>query len=784
MKKKILAVTGLAMVSGLTLSGCNPQTNVVNPGSVYNKDGYTYEVAPAAYEYEGTLANKDVNIYLNYAGTAGVSYVSPDAYTNPIDKVTYTQGTILPTWIELGKITGTTVKDVASYTDKSDDDTYKTVSGQSFKTKDGGAIDLFANTVKNINSMGKDGNAYDLTPYINEGKMPNFKKYLDANPTIKSQITVEGKIYYTPYFDGYNEIERMFVMDTAMVEALLDTDNFSNFDSTLSGKGGSDNTLKEANYQPFLNPDFNYAADTNVTISVGAKAQTVEVKKTDNIIKQQNASLAQGVSGKDLAQQFKNYLKAAYGHLVDNGTLKKYSDIFVSESAVYNCDDLVALMRVVKANPKLVSGGKADTVEVFFPRGQANNRVANILDLAQIWGIQGLDAESNNFFFDANGKLQSLGTTQASYDALELLHDLYAEGLIVSDFYYIPATGSSGTYGLDKYFKKTRNDSSFGFLMYDYSAATGAANDTVEGIGTNRSARKITEKDEEGKDVGISVTGIRPVVSPLTMWATGKDWKHDQALSTMTGKTLTRYVESNRTLKTGSWCIPTTAQNVEGALRLMDVTYSAYGALVNTFGPTTYWYVPTINGVKADKPMIATNLGGAEKAPVLSVELSDQIQKSKKDFWSFMRENLGATHGIGGVRNNQADFQATNAHAQIGLTNVKNSIASGATILAQVKATYDFSTSVPVNWSASTKVQAAYDGVTSFWTDKGSTEPMNWVNVVVNGPVGNVTTGSESSQAYTLDVVKSHIDGYAKRYLYVYANSLGEAHIADFCKSA
>lgn len=776
MKKKVLTVAGLTVVAGLTLTACKPSQTVIE-GSVYNKDGYTYEAAPKPYEYTGTLAKKEVNVYLNYSGTAGVSYVSSTAYNNPIDQETYQQGKILPTWVELGNITGTTVKDVASYADGSDKDSYNTVSGQGFKTKGGEGIDLFANTVANINTMGADGNAYDLTPYIKDGKMPNFKKYLDANPTIRDQITKDGKIFYTPYFDGYNEIERMFVMDTHMVELLLDTDSFANFDATISGKGGDAKVLGEANYQPFLNADYNYEADTKVKVSVKAQAKEVTIKKTENIIKQQNVSLANGISGKDLAEQFKNYLKAAFGHLVGNGkTYAKYSEIFIGESAAYNADELVALMRVVKANPKVVSEGKADSVEVFFPRGEAANRVANVLDLAQIWGIQGLDAESNNFFFDANGKLQSLGTTQASYDALDLLHDLYVEGLIEPTFYYVPSSSAAGTKGLDKYFKKTRNDSGFGFLMYDYSAATGAANDTVEGIGTDPQSRNGVFK-------GLSVTGVRPVVSPLTMWATEKTWKYDQTLSNMTGKTLTRYVESNRTLKTGSWCIPTTATNVEGALRLMDVTFSEYGALVNTFGPTQYWYKPVIKGVQTTDPMIATDLGGSEKAPVLSKELATEIQRSKKDFWSYMRENLGATHGIGGVRNNQADFQATNAHAQVGLTNVKNAISSGAMVLAQVKSSYDFSTSVNVNWTVGTKVVAENEAVTSFWTDPKATEPTCWVKVVIDGPDGEVATGSVSNAKYTLAQVKSHIDTYAKLYLYAYANSLGADHVADFCKS-
>lgn len=778
MKKKLMALTGLAVVSGLALASC-AKTEVVK-GSMTNKEGYNYIEAPQAYEYDA-IENKNVNVYLNYSGTAGVGYVSQASYTNPIDGVTYTQGTLLPTWVELGKVTGLDIKDVASYSDSSDDATYKTVSGKGFVTADGKGIDLFSNTVKNINTMGEDGNAIDLTQYINtenpaSSKMPNFSQYLKENPTIKAQITKNGKIYYTPYFDGYNEIERMFVMDTSMVEALLDTDSFDNFDTSTSGKGSDGKTLKENNYEPFINPDYNYAADTTVTVSNNAKASTITIKKTTNIIKQQNELLAAGTTGKALAQQFKEYLKAAFGREVGKGkTYEKYSEIFTSEAAAYNCDELVALMRVVKANPKVVSGGLVESVECFFPRGEANNRVANILDLAQIWGIQGLDSESNNFFFDANGKLQSLGTTTASYQALELLNDLYNEGLIVNDFYYIPSSGKSGTKGLDKYFKKTVNNSSFGFLMYDYSAATGAANDTVQGVGTKPESRKL--------GTNLSVKGIRPVVSPLTYWATGTEWKYNQDIKDRTGMELTRYTESNRTLKTGSWCIPKTATNVDGAVRLMDVMFSEYGSYVNTFGPTEYWYNPTKMG-DATKAWVATDISGSEVAPVLSNQLTAAIQQSGKDFWSFMRENIGATHGIGGLRNNQADFQATNMYAQTGLVNVKNAISSGAVKLAKVTADYGFGSSVLVNWSCTApKVDGQNEAITSFWADKGGTSAVNWCSVVVNGTNGNVTTGTETNTAYTLAQVKSHIDQYAKRYLYVYANSLGFDHVADFCKS-
>ncbi len=769
-KNKIILAGATVAIAGLALASCKPQTEDNGDDGNYTRDDYNYVAAPEAPTNYSDLSNKEVKVWLNYNGTAGITYRGATAYPNPVDEKTYTTGTLLPTWKRFADVLKLDLKDVANYADKDDKASYKTFAGYGYTQKDGTGVDLYSNSVSNINTMGKDGYAQDLTPFIEQGKMPNFKKYLDENPSIKAQITSNGGIYYTPYFDGYNKFERAFVMDTTMVEKLLDTDDFSGFDTTVSGKGAeSAKVVKEASYTPFIDATHNYKdAETKVKVSVKAQAKEITIKQTDNIIVQQNNSLKAGVSGKDLAQQFKNYLKAAFGHEVGSGkTYSKYSQIFVGEQAAYNCDELVALMRVVRANPSYLTGGDAETIETFIPRGEAKNRVANILDLAQIWGVQGLDSEANNFYFDANGKMHSLATTPSSYEALGLLNSLYKEGLIVNDFYRVPATGAQGTRNIARYLSKTANDYGYAFLMYDYTAATGAANDMADGVGTNPEGRKCANK---------TVQGIRAIVSPLTMWGNLTNWDHDQALTNMTGKTLMRYTESNRSLKSGSWCIPKSATNVDGALRLMDVTFSEWGALVNTFGPEEYWYVPKAKQAEGGH-WIATDISGDEKAPVFSAGLVSAWQgvTTKPDFWSFMREYIGATHGIGGVRNNQCDFQATNAYAQVGVRNLANAIASGAVLLAQVKSTNGFGTSVPTNYSQSVAktIAAQYEPLTDFWTDPGKESPDAWVTIVVNGLgyTGTVCT-DDAGAAHTLAEVRACEAKYNELYLYTLANSV------------
>ena len=54
-----------------------------------------------------------------------------------------------------------------------------------------------------------------------------------------------------------------------------------------------------------------------------------------------------------------DYLQAVYGSNVgENKTYANYSEIFTSESAAYTTDELIALFRVMRANPSYVSKNK------------------------------------------------------------------------------------------------------------------------------------------------------------------------------------------------------------------------------------------------------------------------------------------------------------------------------------------------------------------------------------------------------------------------------------------
>jgi putative aldouronate transport system substrate-binding protein len=710
---------------------------------------------------QAVAKNGKLNIFLNYNGQNGVSYIKTEPFNNTVDGMTYTQGALLPTWRAFAENLQVDIVDVAEYSTSKDNDTYDAVVAKNFVGANGAAIDLFYNSVTNIKKMASAGTAVDLMDYLVAGDMPHFARYLSENPEVLDMCAIYDKdgnphIYYTPYFDGYQQIERMFIMDTEMVERLLDVEGAGDTTAAL-GEG----RLAGNYYKPYMDAAFNYKDKVTHVSSVNDKDEviTVEVQQTANIILQQNAALKlnANTTGKELVAQFQAYLKAAYPTYSG-----KLSEIFTGVKAVYNPDDLVALLRVVKANPATATGvSECKEVTTLFPRGEAANRMENMYDFAAIWGLNGVDSESNNLFFDGAGKLNVLGGMQASYDALVLLNQLYNEGLIQKNFHELGT--KKGTYYLDQYFKNTSANSGAGFMLYDYCASTTVGNKVdANGVGTKTEQR-------QGVYAGKDRTGIRPVLAPVTYWNTSYAATNTDKLVDALGqavdrdkKTLTRFSDSNRALKSNSWCIPTNAQNKAAAVKLMDYLYSAEGSNINDFGPAAY---------QGD---YSNDIIYGEWVPTLGAPLIAMYLQSGTDFWSFMRENIGSTNGIGSIRSDALDMQVTNQYAQVGLKNVQKAVKLGIMTLANCKTAenYGWNASVPTNWQVSENSDAknSYKKVNDFW-NASSTGAVGWKAVVIapaNAKLEDVTV----NEGVKLSDVIAEMDTFNKNYLSVWANSI------------
>ena len=795
-KNKIrLSLFASLPVAVLGLVGCSdsssPKTDE-RPRSNDVRLKYSYVEAPAAPTYTGD--GGEVDVYINYAGTSGVARATGQAtVSDPVTNGQLAPGVMLPTWKAFQSYTNTTIKDATNYSSTTDGNVWSAVTQGNFKSETDSSrnIDVVYNTTSNFN--GATDKLLALDEFINNGKMPNFKAYLDKNPDVKKMITKGGKIYYTPYFDGQDDIERSFIMDTTVASKVLDASSGWDTTTTNGGSNPSPNVVQGGFYQPFMNAEYNYADSVKVKVLRNNAAVEVTINKTTNIIKQQNELLTKGCTGQELAQQFISYIKEAYKDLFDKGYYTVPSDLFVSESAAYNTDDLIALMRVVKANPGKISGNVEAEITTFFPRAASNNRIDNMFDLVQIWGVQGVDGENGNFYVGGDGKIHALETTKASYDALEYLSQIYDEGLILKDFYTDANNPNGSSTGfLDKFYKKTLNDSAYGFMMYDYSAATCAANDIYAGIGTKSTSRK------NGFGENYECKGITAVLAPLTYWATGDQWSASDNITSRAGKSLTRYYESNRALKGNSWAIPANSDNPEGAARLMDIMFSELGQMVNNYGPVEYWAKPdtskgdTVANFDANKSYVATDLVYGEKSPIVSSVVKASMAGQSGDFWSYSRGYLGATHGIGNVRPKGVNLQATNAYAQTGVANVQaaftvgsNDVAGDGEVLklatiSKVKqngsTVYTWNTSAPSGFTKSyTDNNNEYTAITGFWAADKLNNNTGWVNAVTRGHNNAIDTikvfnAQKTETNYT--TVQKQMDAFNKNALYTYAFSV------------
>lgn len=830
MKKKTIALMGFSVLAALALVGCKEEknddkttTSQEDGGSTTTSDEgpVTYEEFDAStgtgvvgdrgssgsgssgrYEYKEVPFEDDskgLDISVNYNGTEGITLLV-DSFNNTVENnKTYSKGELLPTWKEFAKHAKTTIREASDYTGNNNNNDYSNLKSNQYKSaKDSSQyVDLFYNSTGNIKDMVTNGKATDLTTYINDNKMPNFKSFLESNKIIADAIKINGKYYYTPYFDGYNYIERQIVVDSTLAFQVLDQASFDKFDQTVAGKGAAGNQLQKNEFEPFVYGQtteglkVNFLTDKEVAVSKNAQKTTITVKgNIENIISQQNKLLAEGTTGKALAEQLHTYLTAVYGDNIGaDKVYKNYTEIFCSESAAYTTDELIALMRVIKANPGVISGvfdengqltaaGSTDTeVEILVPRGAEQSRTQNVLMFAEIFGIQGLDGEKDNLYFDSDGTLSDARATKQSYEAIQYLHQLYDEGLIVGDF-WTTASNMDKNYYVDKYFGKTKNDGGYGFMLYDYSATQGQQNSKdSNGIGVDDSNRLgIWKNTKVGQEFGDYTVGIMPIVAPLTYWANKGD-AADNYKSTLTdrsNKTLMRYYDSNRALKGNSWVIPSDSENKLVAAELMDFIFSDLGSKIQDFGPSSYW-----DGTETFKGVVNPKLSDAALKMI--------ADRTGGDCFSFWRGYVGSSHGIGHIRSDYVNYTFMHEITRIGDKHVGDAIASGVLGLATLVDTPEWGSSVPTaGYGSTTASDTSFNAVTSFWSaDKCKTTAEGWVAVVKDGILPTdastqIGTGTLTKAPYTYkDVYDQAFGKELTNYLYNILN-VTEPNLAQY----
>ena len=548
--KSLMAMLLAVAMTAALLSGCGPsiqyeqtQPPVQNTDAGANAsqppadDGLTY--APGTELRMATGYNKPNTGLFFDAETAGDGVKLADGNT-------YHTGELKPTWAEVQNKLDVVFKDQYQGNSASAEFDY-------WKERLGD-VDMVSGTATQLTENGEAGNVVNIAEYLD--KMPNFKAYLEANPIVRMSITGNtdtGAIYFSPYFDGVDDIERMPLMRTDWVEKLLNGEG--EFAASASSK-----TAAPA-YQPYMPTSGKVTVDVVKADGSGTEKVTKDYDAGGNIIDKMNA--AGSMDGVAAVNMLRTYIDEAYNGYY--GTNR--ADLFIGQNAAWDADELVALLRCVVANPQTLNGG--NSVQGLFTREDNNNqrRVDMFRFAGTLFGVRGLESRQDYLYVGADNQMHDARQEAATYEALNRMNGMVKEGL-VSKAFLDNSEESSKTY--------LEND--LGFMHYDYNQTQTIMNETAL---------------QEGEK-------YMAVMVPVAHWDDG---------SSADGVYM-RFTESWRSVKTDGWAISKAGvandeNKLNAALALIDFAYSEEGQILMSYGPEAFRGTDTFIFNGKEMPVIA-----------------------------------------------------------------------------------------------------------------------------------------------------------------------------------
>lgn len=554
--------------------------------------------------------------------------------------VTYHAGDLKPTWVEVQKRLNIVIED--KYQGNSATNEFK------YWQERLNEVDLLTGNTVALNEYGAKGSLVNIAEYLD--MMPNFKAYLEANPIVRLSITgstSNGAIYFAPYFDGVNDIERMPLMRTDWVQKLLDGEG--EFTAEKCGE------LKAAVYTPYMPESGKVAIETPNAEGTATFTLTKDYDKAGNIVAKMNAALAAGtVNGVQAVNMLRTYIDEAYNGYY--GTAR--SNLFIGQDAAWDADELVALLRCVVANAYTLNG--TDTIQGLFSREDSNlQRQVDLYRFAgTLFGVRGLESRQEFLYVDTDGTVKDARSQVATYEALDRMRAIALEGLISQSF--MDASGESS---------KTMLQNDLGFMSYDYNQTQTIYNATIL---------------QEGEK-------YMAVMVPVARWYDGSN----------ADGVYMRFTESWRSVKTDAWAISKAGvgddqDKLYACLKLFDYVFSEEGQILMSYGPDDF--IKT----NADGSYVTFNFNGKEM-PVIADETYDLLWKlASGNYTNFARQYLGSTLSF--AKSQAFEYQCTHEVGKEGAGKISTAIGLGTIkhpILAVVKDAMWY-TSVPTTLPGTT----------------------------------------------------------------------------------
>ena len=609
------------------------------------------------------------------------------------DGKTYHTGDFKPTWVEVMNILNIKIED--KYQGNSANNEFDYWKEQM------GSIDVLSGTAAKLTEYGEAGSLVNIGEYLDS--MPNFKAYLEANPIVRLSITgntSNGAIYFSPYFDGVNDIERMPLMRVDMVQKLLDGEG--------EFKADASKNLAAAAYEPYMPTSGKISVD--VVKLDGSAVETIakDYDKAGNIVAKMNDALKAGaVDGVTAVNMLRTYIDEAYNGYY--GTER--SNLFVGQNAAWDVDELVALLRCVVANPQTLNG--TDTIQGLFTRQDDNNqrRVDMFRFAGTLFGVRGLESRQDYLYVGTDGALHDARQDKEAYEAMEKMHAMVDEGLISKAF--VDMSGEK---------TETYLQNDLGFMHYDYNQTQTIYNETLL---------------QEGEK-------YMAVMVPVARWYDGTD----------ENGVYMRFTESWRSVKTDGWGISkagvgSDTNKLNAALKLIDYAFSEKGQILMSYGPDAF--IKT----KADGSYETFIFNGKEMPVIADATYEELWSKANGNYTNYARQYLGSTLSF--AKSQAFEYQCTSAAGKEGAGNISTAIGLGTIKHPELAVTENsWYTSVPTILPTTKVENDTINGYTELSANGKFSSSKGGENIFVNMIVAGYTEeGLGSAEAAAKTVTES-----------------------------
>lgn len=617
-KTKKLAIAAVAMVMAgsmaFSITACQPKApGPDGDGTGDYEQGYAPKLdADGKLDYaEGTELRMNVGYYnSDQTKAARMTYNSSELTTKVTlpDGKDYSSGSLKPAWQAMQDELKVKFTDVFQNNNNEEQITLP---------KNDGTMNEYDLITSSAAAMTQNTDVLlNLEPYLDV--MPNYKHFLDSNPALYYSLTsntTNGDMYYAPYFDGFNDIEKYTLAEKNWLDDVLNAsdEDLAAVTTTFAGQGakkGSEVDATKASVRSYMGTTGSWEVDStdpdDVTKLVKAKvdydAALAAAKSANglgaaisaakgsaytgdsgNIVDIMNDVITAtkgDVTGGELIKILQEYIDVAY--TLGGEAYADRADVFNSVSAAWDVDLMVAAMRCVVASPALIGEDVANIGNLYGLAGRqpSTQRRTDLTAMAgELYGIRGMESRYEYLYIDDEGTIQDARLKAETFDLVDRMSEMVDEGLL-----YI---GESNVQGA--------RDTSKGpspLFMHDYSqtqTTTGYTDETYN---------------------------VSPIVNAVSRWDTDDDGSHE---------TIMRFTESWRSVKNTGFCVSKAAvannpDKLSAVLAFIDYLFSNDGQLIMTYGaqstngdtnPNGWWYADKATDVTLEE--VAEQVEGSEQ---------------------------------------------------------------------------------------------------------------------------------------------------------------------------